>query len=1196
MSEQQIKKMTKDIMDSQMVFVDLMGSTPTIIKAIYKALEGCTGNIIPYGNSAREYLRLGKFTADKSAERTDSKMNMDTMKKMKNMADKMGKIIPQKVKDMQNYGLIMKYFRVADKHNIQNMLYLLLREYGRQKELPQPKEPREVNGVYLSDPITMSFYDDFESYQKDFPLHPEKPIVVILFYGHTYPNDTSSCVGMIQESMKEFSNAIPIAVSGPFEENEEKLKEFLLQSIGAPVDLILNFMSFRLGAGPMGGNFQAGINLLQEVDAPYLHPFFMTRKTIQEWEESVQGCTSSEVLISIMLPELDGCIETYPIGAMGGTEYNGKFDVEVHEITIIEERLQHLISRVKKHLSLRKKKNKEKKIAIMCYNYPPGESNLFGGAFLDTFASVEQIIKGLHTDGYEVQPLSKEELMDIFTAGKAVNSAKYGDDWEGMIRYPGKTYKKVLQDKFDDGEVIETWGPAPGNIMTDKGDLFIPGILQGNVFLGLQPSRGIHEEADKVYHDKTIPPHHQYIAVYQWIQKEFQADVIIHVGTHGTLEFLKGKECGMSGNCYPDKLLGDIPHIYLYYAGNPSEATIAKRRSHANLIGYQPPLFVQGELEERYSKFTIMLDNYHQSIAISPSASQDIKDSILKMAEELHMPQNLEEIECELYRMKTSLIPKGLHTFGVGFDSKQAKVYARSLLDYGHGDRSSLIKLIANVKGYNLEQLFQEDDYGAIKELKEEADILFDAYLNDGLMEEFPYIHKEQKEDFNYVLEFGKRIMVDAKKNHEMEGLLRVLEGRYNPAKLAGDIYRHPEILPTGYNLYQFDPRLIPTQTAFERGNQICANTLEMYKTEEGNYPRSTAVILWGLETSRTQGETFSQILSYWGVKISSKRNEWDLKFVIIPMEELRRPRIDVVIHICGFFRDMFPNLIESMDDVLHQLVILDEKEEENYIKGNTLKNYEKLLENGYEVEEAKELARARIFGPGEGEYGTGITGIFETKNWEKEEQIGNVFLDKLQYVYNRRDRGKKVEGLHKENLKSVEIISQVRSSHEYQITDLDHYYEFFGGLAKSVEMVKNQKVKMYITDTTEEKIYSESVEKSIARGVRTRLLNSKWIDGMLEHNYHGVQNISKRFENILGLAATTNQVEAWIYEDLFQRYIQDEELCKKLAENNPYAYMDILAKMMEYYNRGYWQATAIQLDKIKEVYLKVEGDIEEKL
>jgi len=1191
MDEEKSKRMIQDIKDSKLVFVDLMGSPSSIINNVYIGLEECKGNVVPYGSSAREYMRLGSFST--CSMNNNMKMDMSSMEKMTNIAETIGTVMPGKLRDMKNYSYMMKYFKVADKANILNMLYLIIRDYGNIKDVPKPIEPREVEEAGVCNPDNMQFYINYEAYQKDFPYDENKPTIAILFYGHMYPVDSSSCIAQIKKKIEKFANVLPVAVTGAFAKNEQKLRDILLKSVKRPVDLILNFMSFRLGGGPAGGNFQAGIELLKELDAPYFHPYFMSRRTVKEWEDSIQGCSTSEVMISVMLPELDGCIETYPVGAMTEPKYDTEFDVRTDEIIIIEERAEKLISRIKSYILLREKENKDKKIAIICYNYPPGESNLFGGAFLDTFASVENILKNLKDTGYNLNPLTKEELMDIFTAGGIVNSGKYSDDWENMIKYGTKEYKEDLKLNPDYEEILNEWGSAPGTIMSsDDGEFLIPGIVEGNIFLGLQPTRGLHEEVERAYHDKTLPPHHQYMAFYKWIKDEFKADAIIHVGTHGTLEFLKGKECGMSGSCYPDKLLADIPHMYLYYAGNPSEATIAKRRSHANLIGYQPPIFVQGELYGDFARLMEMIDNYRQSLLLAPQTSRDILVHVMELAKELNMPQNLDGMESELYRMNQSLIPRGLHVFGKGYGNEEAKEYVKGLLRYKRNGICSIRELVAKAEGYDLDALTDNNQYEIIKSIDEEADKIIDYYFDTGNTDKLKYSDKINKGELIKSLKYGREIINTCQENHETDGLLKVLDGRYNSAKLAGDIYRQPEILPAGYNLYQFDPRLIPTKTAYMRGNRICMNTIEAYRAEEGAYPLSTAVVLWGLETSRTQGETFSQILSYLGVSISENSTEWNQKYDIIPIEELGRPRIDVTVNICGFFRDMFPNLISNLNEIFERLWNLDEADEDNYFKKNSKKLYKKLIEEGYEVKEAKELAVSRIFGPKEGSYGTGITGIIETKNWSEEEQLGRVYIDNLQHVYNGNVRGKKIEGLYEENLKSVEIISQIRSNHEYEITDLDHYYEYFGGLSKSVEMIKGKKAKMYITDTTGDKIYSESVEKSIARGIRTRVLNPKWIDGMLQHKYHGVQKIADRFENIMGFSATTG-VEEWIYDDMYKSYVDDEVLREKLVENNPYAYMDILEQMTEYYNRGYWNADKEKIDKIKELYLELEDNIE---
>ena len=964
--------------------------------------------------------------------------------------------------------------------------------------------------------------------------------------------------------------------------NDGTLKKLLTEFMPAKTELIMNCMSFRLSAGPMGGNISAGTDMLKELNVPYLHPLFMSRRTEKDWKDSVQGCTASEVLISVMLPEQDGAMLTLPVGAKTEPMYDEEFDVTSDEIKIIEERLEALADRAERFIELRKKARSAKKIAIICYNYPPGESNVFGGAFLDTFESVSAILSLLKNNGYTAEEADAQKLMSDFINGGLVNTGKYSDD-DKMLRYSLADYKKFLNGFADRDPVVNAWGEPGGDIMTDdNGDFLIPAAVYGNVLVGIQPSRGLHEDNDKLYHDKSLPPHHQYIAFYRYLHDKFGADAVIHVGTHGTLEFLKGKECGMSGTCYPDMLLYDTPHFYLYYCGNPAEATIAKRRSHAALVGYQPPVFIQSGLYGEYAELAKMLDDYHHQLAFSKSAADEVKQNIAALAEKLSLPTDMEELESELYRLNSSLIPKGLHIFGQAYSDEEAQCYVRELLKKPHDDTPSLCDIAA--EELDIDLVGAEEKGGEpLRKINALAEEYLDKY----------FAGESVPEKLSRTIEYGRKKYAEVKQNAENEQLLNALSGGYIPAKAAGDIYRSPEVLPSGYNLYQFDQRFVPTLTAYQRGARAAENTIKTYFDKYGHYPNSTAVILWGLETSRTQGETIGQIMAYLGARLAKGNSAWNPKYELIPIEELGRPRIDVTINICGFFRDLFPNIIDNLDDLLHLVNEADETDGQNYMKANSKKLYAYLTDRGYDHDEAERLSVTRIFGPREGEYGTGITSIIETKAWEKEEQIGSRFLTSLHYAYNRKERGGDMGDLYEQNLKSVEIVSQVRDNNEYEITDLDHYYEFFGGLAKSVEMVRGQKAVMLITDTTGAVPVTETAEKAVAKGIRTRVLNPKWIDGMLAHKYHGAQKIADRFENVMGLAATTGAVEQWIYNDLCAKYAQDKEMRRRMAENNPYAYMDILEQMEEYSRRGYWNADKEQLEAIRQAYLETENRIE---
>lgn len=1191
-SPEKIARMIQDMAEADCILVDLMGAPPTIIQAVEQGLAHAPGQILPYGASARSYLRLGKFTAEGMKQKSSAKApSMEAMKKMQKMAKAVGKVLPGKMRDMRNYVLLMQYFQYESLDNLRSFLLLMRKEYGGEKNLKEPPAPIITKPLALYSLDDMSYTEDPDTYAVQEGFRQDLPTAALLFNAYAYPTDTSPCVKALADALSPFCNVLALGCSGTFSDYADQLKAYLNARAWKPASVILNCRPFRLGAGPMGGDSQQATDFLQEADVPYLHPFFLTRRTFEDWEESISGCSPSEILISVMLPEMDGIMDIVPVGAMELDAYEQAQDIQVYQLVPIPERIQHLADRVRRYLTLQTKPNAEKKLAILCYNYPPGEASLFGGAFLDTFASVSRILTRLVGEGYQTKALTAEELRQIFTAGKAVNSGKFDCSWPDMIHYASRHYRAPE-------EVTEVWGKAPGDIMVEDDDFLIPGVEIGNVFIGLQPARSQGPDQETSYHDKTIPPHHQYVAFYQWLREEFAADALIHVGTHGTLEFLKGKESALSKDCYPDQLIGDLPHIYLYYCGNPSEAIVAKRRSYAQIISYQPPVFRECSLYGEYLELSTEIDNYHQALSLSPQMAEDIRKKIASLAEKLNLSDDLDQLEEELYRMHTSLIPEGLHIFGQGLTDEEAQTYALGLLRTEREGIRPLAEILA---------AFPENACDPAELIKSfwETGVLPDLSVlpNPPDLPVGPGSDKatqavfNPRKDLQKAFTWAKAAALPTQAPRELDGLIHALQGNYTPARLAGDIYRNPDVLPSGYNLYQFDSRLVPSSTAMERGRMICHNTLQAYREETGTWPASTAVILWGLETSQTQGETLGQILAYLGIRRVPSASIWNLQLEIIPLEELERPRIDVTVNICGFFRDMYPTLIEDLDDMLLQLYQLDEPDEMNFFRAHAKARYKKLLDQGYDPKEAEQLAIARIFGPKEGEYGTSLTGVIENKSWEDESELAVSFTDSLRYVYTRRKRGQEAKGLYEDNLKCVEIVSQLRSNHDYEITDLDHYYEFFGGLAKSVELAKGGvRAKQYITDTTGNKPITESANKAVARGIRTRVLNPQWIDGMLAHAYHGGTQIAQRFENVMGLAATTGDVDEWIYDALDETYVSDPEMRQRMIANNPHAYRQILEQLAEYHARGYWQATEEQLEEIREIYLDLENNLEESI
>ncbi len=1073
-------KLQEAVRTADVAVIDTMGVSEKMQETVRMALERCEGERIVIGNTLREYLRLGSFSMSAMGKKKKKKETeqegkkeqkqkgnvLDKMHKMRRMALMLGNVMPFGVtRDMKNVFLLIDYWQQATKEDISSFFYLLLRQYGKQKFLPKEKPCTMEYGIYLKDPDTLECCADVKKYWEKRKYQKEKDTIAVLFYGHSYPNDFLPVVRAITRELEGRYNILPVAFSQNEDGDLEKLEEIVCQNV-SPVAAIINLMPFRLGAGPMGGDAKRAVEILERADVPYLKPFSLTKVTLDEWKSSA-GVNPGEFLISILLPELDGGILSMPVGVMGESRDGG-----LPRLIPDKERIQTLGKRLEGLVNLQKKNNSEKRVAIVFYNYPPGESNVFGGAFLDTFASASGLLQQMKEAGYCTDEMAPEKLREAFVTGGNCNCPEWYDENEKKLN----------------------------------------GIVNGNVFLGLQPVRQENvdrQEPAEGYHDRNRKPTEEYQKFYRWIREDFGADAVIHFGTHGTLEFLPGKETGVTGACWPDRLIGDVPHFYYYYIGNPSEAMVAKRRSLATLISYQAPPLKKSGLYGTYQELKETIAEYRESQQSAPERCEDLLEQIGKLA-----------AACE----GISISEDGLTAGELDAMEEQLYIYENSL-------------------------------------------------ITDGL-------HCLNEE--------------------ESRGILHALDGKYLPAGTAGDVKKNPEILPSGRNLVQFDPRLIPTRTAWERGEKAAKLTVERYYRETGNYPDTTAVILWGLETSRSQGETIGQILYYLGLRLKTEKASYDDRLEVIPMEELGRPRMDVVIHICGFFRDMYPNLIDNLNEMLQQLLQLEESEEENYFLKNTRRLVRELrweCEKNHRPVDEKEIldqASCRIFGPKNGEYGTNLTDIVRKGNWKEAAQLGESFVSDLSFGYTYRRKGKEGRSLLQKQYAGVQMISQVRNQVEYELTDLDHYYEFYGGLAKAVENEKGEKPVMLVADTVGEDVKVQDIRTAVEQGIVTRLLNPQWIEGMMRHEYHGVQQIEKRFENVMGFASTTDAVDSVIFSRLTACYAGDEKLRHRMQKSNRWAYMKMMERLMEAGNRGYYQASEEELEQIQEAYLEAEGEAEE--
>lgn len=674
------------------------------------------------------------------------------------------------------------------------------------------------------------------------------------------------------------------------------------------------------------------------------------------------------------------------------------------------------------------------------------------------------------------------------------------------------------------------------------------------------------------------------------------------MGTHGLAEFTKGKEVGLSNECFPDLLIGSMPHLYFYHVVNTSEVVIAKRRLYATTLGYNSPPFTTSDLYEGYAELEDLIDEYSQSRQHGDLKADIVQEKIFKKAGELKIEgRDVPGIHDELYEMKRRIIPKGLHILGEIYERKDLQSFFEFILRYDREGIKSLNRILAESKGLDYDQVLhnRESFVEVLKEIDRIASHLcglcLEKSVDFAVMESG--ISSKTREELRETLSYGLDFLEKYSSNDaEITGLLRGLEAGFIEQAAGGDVIRTPDILPTGRNLTQFDPNRIPTQTAMQRGQEIAENTICVYQEKDASYPETVGLILWGFETTKTGGESIGQILSYLGVRIIRDAGSWAPRLEVISLEELRRPRVDCLVNICGFFRDMFPNIVLLLDRAFNLVAELDEDTEKNFVRKHSLKNKEDLKSANLDERTALKMANGRVFGPKAGEYGTRMLPLLEDSIWKTEEELAEVFIQSMDHLYTENLHAVKSDELYRANLSRVELVSQVRDTHDREIIDLDHYYEFFGGLSRAVQMEKGEPVRMLISDTTEEVIHTEDVARAINRGARTRLLNPRWANAMLSHEFHGAQQIADRVENMLGLAATTHSVENWIWSAIAERYLFDREMNEKLTNNNSFAAAAVAERLLEAEKRGHWQATTEEMEKLRAVYLDVEGDIEEGL
>lgn len=1085
----------------------------------------------------------------------------------------------------ENWTKCVNYWTNAGTDNLANLLRFVASEYGG--IAGEVQDPIIYPDFGFMDLPTGTRYATYEAYIQNHPLDSNLPTVAVIFYSGTTLTTNLQGGAELLQTLEQQANLLPFFSDGIA--TADAIAEHLFRHDRPVCDGIVSLLRFRLDGGPLGGNPEKTINLLRQFNVPYIVPLSANNQDLDQWHESAIGLGATETLSLVSLPEMDGAID--PVMLYG---------VREEVATPIPGRGEKVARRLLNRIALKQKPNVEKRVAIVIFDYPPGEGTLGTASFLDVFASVEAILTRLQEAGYRVTPPASGTLKNSFLEKGLVHNGEFTSiqlTAQNAIRVPLQQYlhwyKQLPAALRESTEAV--FGDPPGDLMTDREDILLAAIEFGNAIVAVQPSRGVHEDPTKIHHDDSLPPHHQYIALYRWLEESANVDAIVHIGTHGTFEFLPGKQVALAAEDAPDALLGDLPHLYAYHVVNVSEGSIAKRRSYAQLVSYASPTFASAGLYAELSQLEDTIAEYEEMKTNLPRRVA-ILNRIIALCQEYGLPfplpdshphgipddfspyeSALEELHHTLFEWKRSAIPIGLHTFGQTLTGAGLIDYLNLVARYDRAETPSLPRLLAQSKGWDYDRLLDCAD-PKVESLAAESSNLV-ARLLEG--------EETVTEDFQPIVSYLKDLAERIGNTDEIGALLHALDGGYLEPGMGGDPVRSPHTYPTGRNTFQFDPTKLPTDSAYQRGAQIAEETLTQYYRENGTYPESVGVILWGFETCKTFGETIGQVLHYIGVKVDRGRGYF-MKPVVVPLSELGRPRIDVTINICGFFRDLFPNLVNLIDEAFQTVAALDEPMELNAVRRHVCELRSKLGDNP-----EGRLAAGRLFGPPPGEYGNRLSTLIETAAWSEAADLGRTYLERTQYLYGREMPGTESRTSLEAALSHTQIISQVRDCHEFEVTDLDHYYEFFGGMAQATAVVTGKRPDVLIADTTGERISVKSLDRAVQKGVSTRLLNPKWIEGMLQHDHKGGQEIADRVEYLLGLDATTGSVGESTWHKVAQRFVFDLQMRERLQANNPYAVAEIVQKLGEANYRGYWQPTEAETEQLKEAYWEIERAIE---
>jgi magnesium chelatase subunit H len=1069
---------------------------------------------------------------------------------------KLLKFIPiQKLQDLRNWLIIYGYWNAGGSENVASLFWTLGEKYLNLKvgEIPPPLETPNMGllhpdyqGYFESPQEYLQWYQNNQLPKISTERRPTKSFIgeyhavigILLYRKHVITKQP-----YIPQLIRSFEAAglipLPIFINGV--EGHVAVRDWMtsdyetqqrqrgnvetpsLSTEAVKVDAIVSTIGFPLVGGP-AGSMEAGrqIEVAKRIftakNVPYIVAAPLLIQDIHSWTRQGIGGLQSVVLYA--LPELDGAIDTIPLGGLVG-----------ENIYLIPERVQRLIGRVKSWVNLRHKAVSERKIAIILYGFPPGYGATGTAALLNVPRSLLKFLQALKEQGYIVEDLP-EDGEELIRWVKEENSKVHVQTLEKWLGY-------LLTSRIE-----KQWKSLTGTgIKTDGNEFQIGGIQLGNVWIGVQPPLGLQGDPMRLMFERDLTPHPQYAAFYKWLQNELQADAVVHFGMHGTVEWLPGSPLGNTGYSWSDILLGNLPNLYIYAANNPSESILAKRRGYGVLVSHNVPPYGRAGL---YKELVILRD------LIAEYREDSEKNHLLKDAISKKIVDTGLDADCPFDEGKK---------LGISFTLENIHLFSNHVFnDY-------LVKLYEYLQV--LENRLFSSGLHTLGEVPSEEEMT--GYLEAYFGENKNLIEAQQIRD----------LLMQT--TDELTNLLRGLNGEYIPPAPGGDLLRDGiGVLPTGRNIHALDPYRMPSPAAYERGREIARKIIAQHLQEYKEYPETVAVMLWGLDAIKTKGESLGILLELVGAEPVKEGTGRIVRYELKPISEVGHPRIDILANLSGIFRDSFVNIIELLDDLFQRASDADESEEDNYIRKHALALKMQGVEN----------ASARLFSNPAGDFGSLVNDRVVDANWEGDE-LADTWEGRNVFSYGRQDKGQARPEILTQLLKSTSRIVQEIDSVEYGLTDIQEYYANTGALKKAVQKQSGKKVTASFVESFSQDTTPRDLDDLLRMEYRTKLLNPKWAEAMVNQGSGGAYEISQRMTALIGWGGTVDFTDNWVYEQSVDVYALDAEMAEKLRKANPEAFRNIVSRMLEAHGRGFWQGSEEKLQKLRDLYELSDQELE---